>query len=112
MRGAAALVALALLAGCGGGGSPTGSSATPEPPVAVAPAGAPIFDPLVLHEASLDIDPSAWQALRDNYLENQYYAANLTVDGVTGRQVGIRSRGEGSRSMLASWVRLSITRLL
>jgi spore coat protein CotH len=52
----------------------------------------------VLHEASLDIDPSAWQALRDNYLSNQYYAANLTVDGVAVRQVGIRSRGEGSRS--------------
>ena len=97
MRGAAALVALALLAGCGGAGSPTGVSETPETP-GVAPAGAPIFDPSVLHEARLDIDSSAWQALRDNYLENQYYAANLTVDGVAVRQVGVRSRGEGSRS--------------
>jgi len=97
VRGAAALVALALLAGCGGGGgSPTEPS---EPaPGGAAPAGAPIFDPAVLHEARLDIDPSAWQALRDNYLGNQYYAANLTVDGVAVRQVGIRSRGEGSRS--------------
>jgi spore coat protein CotH len=93
-------VALALLAGCaGGGGSPTGPSEAPAPPPAgAAPAGAPIFDPSVLHEASLDIDPSAWQALRDNYLGNQYYAANLTVDGVAARQVGVRSRGAGSRS--------------
>jgi spore coat protein CotH len=90
-------VALAFLAGCGGGSSPTGSSETPETPD-VAPAGAPIFDPSVLHEARLDIDPSAWQALRDNYLQNQYYAANLTVDGVAVRQVGIRSRGAGSRN--------------
>lgn len=97
MRGAAALVALALLAGCGGAGSPTGASETPETP-GVAPAGAPIFDPAVLHEARLDIDSSAWQALRDNYLENQYYAANLTVDGVAVRQVGVRPRGAGSRS--------------
>jgi spore coat protein CotH len=96
VRGAVALVALALLAGCGGAGSPTGASETPETP-GVAPAGAPIFDPAVLHEARLDIDSSAWQALRDNYLENQYYAANLTVDGVAVRQVGVRSRGEGSR---------------
>jgi hypothetical protein len=91
-----ALVALALLAGCGGAGSPTGASETPGTP-GVAPAGAPIFDPAVLHEARLDIDSSAWQALRDNYLENQFYAANLTVDGVAVRQVGVRSRGAGSR---------------
>jgi len=100
VRRAAALVALALLAGCagGGGGSPTEPSEPTPTPGGSAPAGAPLFDPSVLHEASLDIDPSAWQALRDNYLSNQYYAANLTVDGVAVRQVGIRSRGEGSRS--------------
>ena len=62
------------------------------------PGGAPIFDPSVLHEAKLDLDPAAWQALRDNYQSNQYYAANLTVDGVAVLQVGIRSRGDGSRS--------------
>jgi len=100
VRRAAALVALALLAGCagGGGGSPTEPSEPTPTPGGSAPAGASLFDPSVLHEASLDIDPSAWQALRDNYLSNQYYAANLTVDGVAVRQVGIRSRGEGSRS--------------
>ena len=52
----------------------------------------------MLHEARLDLDPSAWQALRDNYLSNEYYAANLSVDGVAVSQVGIRSRGEGSRN--------------
>ena len=98
MRRAAALVALAFLAGCGGGSSPTEPPETLPTPGDSAPAGAPIFDPSVLHEARLDIDPSAWQALRDNYLENQYYAANLTVDGVAVRQVGIRSRGAGSRN--------------
>ena len=68
------------------------------PPAGQAPSGAPIFNPAVLHEARLDLDPSAWRALRDNFLSNQYYAANLTVDGVAVQQVGIRSRGEGSRS--------------
>jgi spore coat protein CotH len=60
--------------------------------------GAPIFDPTLLHDARLEIDPSAWKALRDNYLSNQYYAANFSVDGVGVSQVGIRSRGDGSRS--------------
>jgi spore coat protein CotH len=51
----------------------------------------------VLHEAKLDLDPAAWQSLRDAYLDNQYYAANLAIDGVAVPQVGVRSRGEGSR---------------
>jgi hypothetical protein len=97
---AGALVVLALLGACGGGGG--GSTGAPtEPPTspgASAPAGAPIFDASRLHEARLDLDPAAWQALRDNYLDNQYYAANLAVDGVAVAQVGVRSRGEGSRN--------------
>ena len=100
-RNSFVVLALVVVTGCGGSGGGTPSSpSTPGPtsgPV-VPGGGAPIFDPSVLHEARLDLDPAAWQALRDNYLDNQYYAANLTVDGVAVRQVGIRSRGEGSRS--------------
>jgi hypothetical protein len=76
----------------GGGASPAAS------PGGVPPGGAPIFDPAVLHDARITIDPGAWQALRDNYLSNQYYAANFSVDGVAVSQIGIRSRGDGSRS--------------
>jgi hypothetical protein len=109
--GGVAFAALLAFSACGGGGggggggasavsSPTGSSAiasvTPAP--GVPPGGAPIFDPSVLHDARLELDPSAWQALRDSYLSNQYYAANFSVDGVPVSQVGIRSRGDGSRS--------------
>jgi spore coat protein CotH len=95
---AAALLCL-LLAGCGAGGtSPTDPPGEPAQETPVVLGGAPIFDPTVLHEASLDLDPSAWQALRDNYRSNQYYAADFAVDGVAVRQVGIRSRGDGSRS--------------
>ncbi|HYN04934.1 MAG TPA: CotH kinase family protein, partial [Vicinamibacteria bacterium] len=104
-RVAGALVLLALLSACGGGGG--GSPSSPEAPAPAptaapgapgAPGGAPIFNPSVLHEAKLDLDPAAWQALRSNYQSNQYYAANLTVDGVAVLQVGVRSRGDGSRS--------------
>ena len=95
-----ALAGTVVLSACGGGGAtPSGPSPTVPPPSSGLPAGvAPIFDPRVLHEARLDIDPAAWQALRDNFRDNQYYAANLTIDGVGVPQVGVRSRGDSSRS--------------
>ena len=99
---AGALVLLALLSACGGGGG--GSPSSPEAPAPAptaapgAPGGAPIFNPSVLHEAKLDLDPAAWQALRNNVQSNQSYAANLSIDGVAVAQVGVRSRGDGSRS--------------
>ncbi len=58
----------------------------------------PMFDQSRLHECKLELDPADWSALRANFTTNQYYAANLTVDGEMVKQVGIRSRGKGSRS--------------
>jgi spore coat protein CotH len=68
--------------------------------LAVAPARAadPIFDQSLLHETRIVMDPADWQALRDNFRTNQYYAANISIDGEVVQQVGIRSRGKGSRS--------------
>src|SRR5262249_20759892 len=96
----ACLAALAPLAGCGGGGAASTASSASSPPAATsaAPLGAPIFDPTLLHEARLDMDPSAWPARRRNYLAQHYYSANFSVDGVSVSQVGVRSRGSGSRN--------------
>ena len=96
----AAVLAACTLAACaaGGGGTPSGPSDPIAPPGTLPPGGAPIFDASLLHDARLELDPSAWQALRRDYLSNQYYAANFSVDGVAVAQVGIRSRGSGSRS--------------
>jgi spore coat protein CotH len=63
-----------------------------------AQAADPIFDQGRLHETVLELDPADWQALRNDYWSNQYYAANITLDGEALKQVGIRSRGAGSRS--------------
>jgi spore coat protein CotH len=65
------------------------------PPLLAAPD--PILDPAVLHETRLTMDPADWQALRDDYRSNQYYAADVGFDGTVLQQVGVRSRGEGSR---------------
>jgi spore coat protein CotH len=57
----------------------------------------PIFSQGVLHEFRIVMDPADWASLRANFRSNQYYAANISVDGDVLQQVGVRSRGKGSR---------------
>ena len=63
-----------------------------------AQAADPIFDASRLHEVQIVIDAKDWQALRQNFRSNQYYAANVSLDGQVVEQIGIRSRGDGSRN--------------
>ena len=58
----------------------------------------PIFSQGVLHEFRIVMDPADWKSLRANFRANTYYAANISVDGEVLQQVGIRSRGKGSRN--------------
>jgi len=57
-----------------------------------------IFNPAVLHEFRIVMDAQDWTSLQKDFLSNQYYAANISVDGEVLQQVGVRSRGHGSRS--------------
>jgi len=61
-------------------------------------AGDPIFNQAVLHEFRIVMDASDWKSLRQEFRSNTYYAANISVDGEVLQQVGIRSRGKGSRN--------------
>ncbi|MCU0242268.1 MAG: CotH kinase family protein [Vicinamibacteria bacterium] len=101
--------AVALAAGtfaCGGGSSPVPGAtpapgqATPTPtPTPASDASRSMFEQSgELHEIRVTMDPADWAALRENYLTNQYYAADITIDGKTVRQVGLRSRGFGTRN--------------
>ncbi|MCW5979353.1 MAG: CotH kinase family protein [Bryobacteraceae bacterium] len=56
-----------------------------------------VFDDSIVHEVSLDLDPDDWAALRENYTENTYYRAQFWW-GEESLEVGVRSRGRGSRS--------------
>ena len=67
-------------------------------PASRAAAQDPIYNQSVLHETRIVMDPGDWSALRQNFRTNQYYAANIAIDGEVVSQVGIRSRGKGSRS--------------
>lgn len=59
---------------------------------------AAFFDDSVLHDITLWINSRDWQTLRTNYLSNAYYPADFQALGTTVYNVGIRSRGTGSRN--------------
>jgi len=68
------------------------------------------FDDSVVQEIRLTLNSKDWAALKQNYKENIYYAATLTWRGETVRNVGIRSRGLGSRSPTKPGLRVDIDR--
>jgi spore coat protein CotH len=75
-------------------------------------AAAPSFDQSILHDTRIVIDPNDWRALQENFRTNQYYACDLTLDGETLRQVGIRSRGAGSRDAVKPGLRVDFNRFV
>src|SRR4051794_5604034 len=68
------------------------SSAFGQPP------GDDFFDDTVIHDIRINVDPGDWAALRNNYLEDTYYHADISSGTLAAADVGIRSRGRGSRS--------------
>src|SRR6266850_445243 len=78
---------------------PTASLAQTTPaPVPAPDPSAPFFDDSALHDIYLAINSRDWESLKVNYLANTYYPANLKWRDQTVRNIGIRSRGHGSRS--------------
>ncbi len=71
-----------------------------------------LFDDSTLHEIRLTTHPSDWQRLRNNVQSNTYYPANLEWRGITIEEVGIRSRGLGSRSAAKPGLRIDFDRFV
>jgi spore coat protein H len=69
-----------------------------------------LFDDSVLHEIRLVVNTRDWQALKDHYLENTYYPCDLTWRDQIVRNIGIRSRGTGSRSPIKPGLRVDFDR--
>lgn len=59
---------------------------------------ADFFNDRELGELRLYIHKRDWQELRERFRENTYYPADLHWGGIVVRNVGIRSRGNGTRS--------------
>lgn len=68
------------------------------------------FDPNVLHRVDLWLNESDWSKLKTNFQENTYYPADMTWNGITVRNVGIRSRGLGSRRSQKPGLRVDFDR--
>jgi hypothetical protein len=87
----------------------TGAGGTTQPQPASTSEDA-FFDDSVVHEIRLAINDKDWQALKDSYLENTYYPADFKWRDQTVRNVGIRSRGTGSRSPVKPGLRVDFDR--
>jgi len=68
------------------------------------------FDASVLHDIKLWVNTKDWQTLKTNYLTNAYYPADFVWRDTTVENVGIRSRGNGSRSGFKPGLRVDFNR--
>ncbi len=58
---------------------------------------ASLFDTGTVHEVRVVMHSADWSRLRETYMFNTYYPADVTWDGHVLRNIGVRSRGFGSR---------------
>lgn len=68
------------------------------------------FNPEVLQRVDLWLNSTDWSKLKAAFQENTYYPADVTWSGQTVRNVGIRSRGLGSRSGTKPGLRVDFDR--
>jgi spore coat protein CotH len=65
---------------------------------AAAQSAADLFDVNTMQEIRLSVNSRDLRTLRERFSENTYYTADLTWRNIRVRNVGIRSRGAGSRN--------------
>jgi spore coat protein CotH len=71
---------------------------------------ADLFDSSALNDIRLSLHSTDWTKLKENFQDNTYYPTDLTWKGITVRNVGIRSRGLGSRSGVKPGLRVDFDR--
>jgi len=68
------------------------------PVVVEAQTTADLFSTTAIGRLDLELNSADWAKLKENFQTNTYYPADLVWNGQTVRNVGIRSRGRGSRN--------------
>jgi len=69
-----------------------------------------LFASQTLQRVDLFLHSSDWSKLKSDFQANTYYPADLTLNGQTARNAGIRSRGRGSRSGTKPGLRVDFDR--
>ncbi len=102
------LIFALLLSACGSISAEVGAAVTDDQNaeavsgVAVtATAYADEMDKSAVMTVSISADPEAWQAMLDNAEAEEYISADVTINGVTITNVGIRPKGNSSLSSIA-----------
>ena len=70
----------------------------PAPSQAQAQTADDLFNGTALQTLEVTMHSRDWESLRTNFTSNDYYPADVSWNGLKVRNVGIRSRGLGSRS--------------
>jgi hypothetical protein len=102
-------VALLLATVCSGAALAQAPTPTPTPVPVPDPADR-FFEDSVLHDIHVTINSRDWSSLREHFLENTYYPSDFKWNEITVRNIGIRSRGTGSRSGAKPGLRLDFDR--
>jgi spore coat protein CotH len=96
---ARSVVTAVLLAALGAGAAP-----------AAAQTAADLFDVNTIQEIRLSVNSRDLRTLRERFADNTYYTADLTWRNIRVRNVGIRSRGLGSRNGTKVGLRVDMAR--
>ncbi len=80
------------------------------PPSAAAQSADDFFNGDVVQRVDLNLHSADWEKLKQNFQSNEYYPADVVWNGITTRNVGIRSRGNGSRSGTKPGLRVDFDR--
>jgi spore coat protein CotH len=80
------------------------------PGVAAAQTADDLFNPDAIHRFDLLVNSRDWEKLKADFLLNEYYPADIRWNGLTVRNVGIRSRGFSSRSGVKPALRVDMNR--
>jgi hypothetical protein len=79
---------------------------------AIAQTQADLFDETLLHDLQLAVNERDWETLRTEADQDTYYPADLRWGAITARNVGIRSRGAGTRNGIKPGLRIDFNRYL
>jgi spore coat protein CotH len=69
-----------------------------------------VFDDSAVRDVRITINSKDWAALKQNFQENTYYPCAIEILGTTFQNIGIRSRGLGSRSATKPGLRVDADR--